>query len=103
MAVIRERRPYQTSIKAIWACLKKHDISNLCLDIIGEAGQFAASQRSDSFYRQCIVVPSSQQQNIDGGNIGSNKRHHELQYQASTPVCASYSIAIAFRENRVYT
>ena len=103
MAVIRERRPYQISIKAIWAYLKKDEIANLCIDIIGEAGQFAASQRRDSLYRQCIVLPSSQQQNIDGGNIGNNRGHHELQYQASMPVCASFPIAISFRETRVYT
>jgi len=36
--------PELNPVEAIWVCLKKHEIANLCLDTIGKVGEFVRNR-----------------------------------------------------------
>jgi transposase len=43
-------------VEAIWAYLKKHEIANLCLDTIGEVGQFARNRLKSMQRRPTLIT-----------------------------------------------
>lgn len=53
--------PELNPVEAIWAYLKKHEIANLCLNTIGEVGQFARN-RLKSMQRRPALVASFRKQ-----------------------------------------
>lgn len=48
--------PELNPVEAIWAYLKKHEIANLCLDTIGEVGQFARNRLKSMQRRPTLVT-----------------------------------------------
>ncbi len=48
--------PELNPVEAIWAYLKKHEIANLCLDTIGEVGQFARNRLKSMQRRPHLVT-----------------------------------------------
>lgn len=48
--------PELNPVEAIWAYLKKHEIANLCLNTIGEVGQFARNRLKSMQRRPNLVV-----------------------------------------------
>jgi transposase len=47
--------PELNPVEAIWAYLKKHEIANLCLNTIGELGQFARNRLKSMRRRTSLV------------------------------------------------
>jgi len=48
--------PELNPVEAIWGYLKKHEIANLCLDTIGEVGQFARNRLKSMQRRPHLVT-----------------------------------------------
>jgi transposase len=48
--------PELNPVEAIWAYLKKHEIANLCLNTIGEVGEFARNRLKSMQRRPALVV-----------------------------------------------
>lgn len=48
--------PELNPVEAIWAYLKKHEIANLCLNTIGEVGQFARNRLKSMQRRPSLVA-----------------------------------------------
>lgn len=48
--------PELNPVEAIWAYLKKHEIANLCLDTIGEVGQFARNRLKSMQRRPTLIT-----------------------------------------------
>jgi len=48
--------PELNPVEAIWAYLKKHEIANLCLNSIGEVGQFARNRLKSMQRRPHLVT-----------------------------------------------
>jgi transposase len=48
--------PELNPVEAIWAYLKKHQIANLCLNTIGEVGQFARNRLKSMQRRSSLVT-----------------------------------------------
>ena len=48
--------PELNPVEAIWAYLKKHEIANLCLNTIGEVGQFARNRLKSMQRRPHLVA-----------------------------------------------
>ncbi len=48
--------PELNPVGAIWAYLKKHEIANLCLDTIGEGGQFARNRLKSMQRRSHLIT-----------------------------------------------
>ncbi|MBN8474946.1 IS630 family transposase [Sulfuritalea sp.] len=53
--------PELNPVEAIWAYLKKHEIANLCLDTIGEVGQFARNRLKSMQRRPTLITAFWQQ------------------------------------------
>src|SRR6218665_1028776 len=47
--------PELNPVEAIWAYLKKHEIANLCLNTIGEVGQFARNRLKSMQRRPALI------------------------------------------------
>jgi transposase len=56
MARLPPYAPELNPVEAIWAYLKKHEIANLCLDTIGEVGQFARVRLKSMQPRPTLVA-----------------------------------------------
>lgn len=48
--------PELNPVEAIWAYLKKHEIANLCLNTIGEVGQFARNRLKSMQRRSHLIT-----------------------------------------------
>ena len=48
--------PELNPVEAIWAYLKKHEIANLCLNSIGEVGQFARYRLKSMQRRPALIT-----------------------------------------------
>lgn len=48
--------PELNPVEAIWAYLKKHEIANLCLNTIGEVGQFARNRLKSMQRRPALIA-----------------------------------------------
>ena len=48
--------PELNPVEAIWAYLKKHEIANLCLNTIGEVGQFARNRLKSMQRRSHLIA-----------------------------------------------
>lgn len=53
--------PELNPVEAIWAYLKKHEIANLCLNSIGEVGQFARNRLKSMQRRPNLITAFWQQ------------------------------------------
>jgi transposase len=53
--------PELNPVEAIWACLNKHEIANLCLNTIGEVGHYARNRLKSMQRRPNLVTAFSKQ------------------------------------------